>query len=254
MENFVREPVYIKNGGNASAFLFDLRNSTKITRYISSINLFYSYVEFMMELHKFIYSTIYDKSNFRTDDDEFAINDTGDGYICAFWSKYHPIDCLKIASKIWNYLNIKLPEYNKSILKNVPINLSCGFSFHTGALTVQRLKYNNKDDKFIYKDFMLGILVNTVSKLEKLNKLYVDYNSVVSGNFKKCFVKTAKTISRSDLADLFDPKNKFVKKSLGRINIDDGKNRGHHIYMLDNIFYNEFTNIEDATMAKESRR
>ena len=85
MGKFKCKTISKQENHGASAFLFDLRNSTLITRFISSDERLQYHVEFMRELHKFIYETIFGRYSTGSDKDSFAMNDTGDGYLCAFW-------------------------------------------------------------------------------------------------------------------------------------------------------------------------
>lgn len=244
MGKFRYTTIHKQDNHGASAFLFDLRNSTKITRFISYDERLLHHVEYMRNLHKFIYSTIYGKFSTGSDKDEFAINDTGDAYICAFWNKNHSLDCMKIAMEIRNYLNETLLEHNKRLkLRGEDYKLAFGFAIHTGALTVERVNFNDRGGRLIHKDFILGILPNSVSRLEILNKLYTEYNFVASGNFKSCFVKHANNIGNSELKNLFNKKNRFVQKSLGRINVNDSKPEGHHIYTFNETFFKEFLKV-----------
>jgi hypothetical protein len=120
----------------------------------------------MKRLHKFVYLTIYGELSTGSDEDEFAINDTGDGYICVFWNKIHSVTCMNIAIKIRNYLVETLPDHNKKI--NIEPKLAFGFAVHTGGVTVERISFNYLGGRLIHKDFILGILPNSVSKLESL--------------------------------------------------------------------------------------
>ncbi|GBE38796.1 hypothetical protein BMS3Bbin08_01408 [bacterium BMS3Bbin08] len=192
MGSFRCSTIHKQDNYGASAFIFDLRNSTKITRFISYDERLTNHVDYMRKLHKFIYSTIYGEYSTGSDKDEFAINDTGDGYICAFWGRKHSLNCMKMAIEIRNQLHNTLPKHNDKLkLRNKDYKLDYGFAIHTGGLTVERVQFNDKGGKLIHKDFILGILPNSVARLEKLNKLYTEYNFVASGNYKNCFVKRA---------------------------------------------------------------
>jgi hypothetical protein len=224
----------------ASAFIFDLRNSTKITRSISFDKRLIQHVEFMKNLHKFVYLTIYGKLSTSSNKDEFAINDTGDGYICVFWNKIHSITCMHMAIKIRNYLSSTLPTHNIR-LGDIDHKLAFGFAAHTGGVTVERINFNDRGGKLIHKDFILGILPNSVSRLESLNKFFIETNFIVSGNYKTCFDKHAHSIGNVALENIFDIKRSYVNKSPSRVNINDGKSAGHNIYTLKDEFFDEFT-------------
>ena len=241
MGSFICKTIHIQENHGASAFIFDLRNSTKITRFISYDERLSYHVDYMRELHKFIYSTLYGTYSTGSDKDLFAINDTGDGYLCAFWGKSHSLNCMKMAIAIRMRLRDTLPKHNEKLkLRNKDYKLDHGFAIHTGGLTVERVRFNDRGGKLIYKDFILGILPNSVARLEKLNKLYTEYDFVASGNYKACFLSQAKDIGKNELINLFDNKSQFVHKSLGRIDINDGKSKGHNIYAIDELFFKSF--------------
>lgn len=241
MGKFIEKTIHKQAEHGASAFLFDLRNSTKITRSISCDLRLTQHIEYMKKLHKFVYSTIYGALSTGSDKDEFAINDTGDGYLCIFWSKNHSITCMKIAITLWRYLSKTLPDYNDT-LGDTDQKLAFGFAVHTGGVTVERISFNDRGGKLIHKDFIWGILPNSVSRLESLNKIFIETNFVASGNHKKCFAKHAQEIGNTALKSIFNVERGFVNKSPSRVNVNDGKPDGHHIYTLNEGFFNEFAN------------
>ena len=244
MGNFRCSTIHKQDDHGSSAFLFDLRNSTKIIRCISYDERLQYHINYMRDLHKFIYSTIYGKYSTGSDKDEFAINDTGDGYLCAFWSKNHSLDCMGQAIEIKKYLQKSLSKHNDKLeLKKEGPRLDFGFAIHTGGLTVERVNFNDKGGRLIHKDFILGILPNAVAKLEKLNKLFIEYNFVASGNYKSCFSNQADNIGNSELKKLFNDTSQFVHKLPGRVNIDDGKPEGHYVYTIDDSYFQEFKKL-----------
>lgn len=241
MGKFIEKTIHKQAEQGASAFQFDLRNSTKITRSISYDQRLTDHVEYIKKLHRFVYSTIYGGLSSGSDKNEFAINDTGDGYLCVFWNKIHAITCMQYAIKILRYLSSTLPTHNEK-LGNIASKLSFGFAAHTGGVTVERIGYNDRGGKMIHKDFILGILPNTVSRIESLNKVFVGTNFIVSGNYKSCFVKQAHNIGNTALEKIFNVDCGFASKSPCRVNANDGKSDGHHIYTLNEEFFNLFSN------------
>ncbi len=241
MGKFNFKTIHKQENLGASAFIFDLRNSTKITRFISFDERFMVHVDYMRNLHKFIYSTIYGKFSTGSDKDEFALNDTGDGYICAFWGKNHSIDCMATTIEIRNYLNKTLPEQNRKLKLRGDYKLTYGFAIHTGGVTIERVNFNDRGGRLIHKDFILGILPNSVSRLESLNKLFTEFSFVATGNFKTCFNNHASSIRKTELKNLFNIKKGFVKRSPGRVNINDSKPEGHHVYTLNDNFFKKFS-------------
>lgn len=240
MGKFIEKTIHKQAEQGASAFLFDLRNSTKITRLISYDQKLMDHVEYMKELYRFVYSTLYGALSTGSDKNNFAINDTGDGYLCVFWNKIHAITCMQYAIKILMHLSHTLPAHNEK-LGSIDPKLSFGFAAHTGGVTVERIAYNDRGGKMIHKDFILGILPNSVSRLESLNKIFVGTNFVVSGNFKTCFTKQAQEIGNTALEKIFDVDCGFASKCPSRVNVNDGKPDGHYIYTLNEKFFDRFT-------------
>src|SRR4030042_2844517 len=85
MSDFHYDAICNQDNFGSSAFLFDLRNSTAIIRKISWNKRLPKHITFMMKLHKKVYETLYNYC----DPNKFAMNDTGDGYLCVFWDKLH---------------------------------------------------------------------------------------------------------------------------------------------------------------------
>ncbi len=233
-----------QDNAGSTAFIFDLRNSTNITRTISWDKRLIVHINFMMNLNKFVYKTLYDNCK----PAKFALNDTGDGYICLFWDKNHALTALKMTLYIKEFLDKKLPNHNKYLRqkylkqkKTFP-KLDYGFAIHTGGSTVERTTF--KKNKLTFsKDFIYGIVANSVSRLESLNKIYVDYNVLVTGNFKDVFESQIKP-KKNKLFLIDDSKPFWI--SLGRIDIKDGKEdprKGHDIYALTNEFINAYRDI-----------
>jgi len=79
--------------GNASAFIFDLRNSIKGVRKCSEANLLNTHVNFMLDLNSKIIQSMADIGA----KGKFAFNDTGDGCLCVFWDKRHAVTCFQVA-------------------------------------------------------------------------------------------------------------------------------------------------------------
>ncbi len=134
MSNFYYKPINNQDEYGSSAFMFDLRNSTSIIRQISWDERLTKHIEFMMKLHETVYETIYNNC----DPKYFAMNDTGDGYLCVFWDELHALTCLNIAIKIHNFLKIQIPEHNKKLcIEENLLKFDYGFGLHSGASTIK---------------------------------------------------------------------------------------------------------------------
>ena len=221
MNNFNYEPIYNQDEFGSSAFLFDLRNSTAITRRISWDKRLPIHMDFMMELHNKVYETLYNNCN----PEEFAMNDTGDGYLCVFWDKLHALTCLDMAVGIIEFLESNLPKHNEVLLlKDDIAKFDYGFAIHSGGSTINRTTYN-KDAKLIQKDFIFGIVVNTVARLESFTKNYIEFKFLATGNYRKTYLHQTED---KDMRNLF--KHPYVRRSLGKVDIKDGKEkRAHHL-------------------------
>lgn len=217
----------------SSSLLFDLRNSTNILRKISwDEKRLTQHINFMMNLHEKIFNLLYEKCHY----EKFAMNDTGDGYLCIFWDKIHAITCMNIAIEIKEFLKSEIPKHNKTLELNNDNMFDYGFAIHSGGSTIGRSEFK-KENIAVSKDFIFGIVANSVSRLESLNKIYSEYKFLATGNYKRNFVKQCKN---KDMKDLFSENSEYVHKSLGRININDGKQKGHYIYALNEKFFKAF--------------
>ena len=104
-----------------------------------------------------------------------------------------------------------------------------------------------KDVKIIYKNFIFGIVANTVARLESFTKNYIDFKFLVTGNYKKTYLEQAKGLKQAENKDIINLfKRPYVRKSLGRVNIKDGKensnigHKGHIVYVLSTDFIAKF--------------
>jgi len=190
----------------------------------------------MMSLNKKVYETLYNNCN----PNKFAMNDTGDGYLCVFWDKLHALTCLDMAIRIQEFLDSNLPRHNKSLKrlkrkKDIP-EFDYGFAIHSGGCTIKRTTYTNGSIT-IYKDFIFGIVANTVARLESFTKNYVNFKFLVTGHYKDIYLNQSKY---RNLRDLFGDRSYYVNKSLGRVNLKDDKATGHFVYGLKEEFIAEF--------------
>lgn len=233
MKPFSYKPIHNQGESGSSAFLFDLRNSTKITRTISWDDRLPKHIAFMMKLHEHVYTSLYANCN----PNKFAMNDTGDGYICVFWDNVHALTCLKQAIYVRDFLETNLQGHNQTLkLQNSPIKMDYGIGIHSGGSTINRSSYTNRGQS-VRKDFIFGIVANTVARLESFTKNYTEYKFLVTGNYKDVFCKQA---TSDNLKSLFKDNSPFVKQSLGRVNLNDGKKNGHIIYALTQDFIDLF--------------
>jgi len=227
MLNFAINIIRLREN-KASALIVDLRNSTQITRCISSNDKFEDYINFVMGFKKIYFEFV--DSNLLSD--VSACNDTGDGIICVFWDEKHAITCMKAMIQINDYFVANLDQQNREL--DTEVKLSYGFALHTAACLVYRTNYM-LNNSYHEKDFIYGILANTVARLEHVNKIFKDSKIVVSGNFKKNFSAQLQR-SNKQANNLFIQNRKDVRRISARIEISDGKPEGHFIYLLNDTF------------------
>ena len=166
---------------------------------------------------------------------------SGPGFL--LWDNSHALTCLRMAIHVKEFLDKKLPNHNKSLgLKGAFLELDYGFAIHSGGSTIERTTFI-KDDLQLSKDFIFGIVANSVSRLESFTKTYVDYKVLVTGNYKDVFENQAKS---ERIKSLFANGTGYYRTSLGRVNIKDGKekpNKGHNVYALTDDFLNTFKRL-----------
>ncbi len=226
------QTIAIQDEFGGSGFVFDLRNSTSVTRRITWDKRLHDHFKFMMRLHETVHESVFESAI----DQDFALNDTGDGYLCVFWDPDHSVTCLKAASLIRSFLITEVPKHNRKLdLKKEKLLLDFGFAFHTGGITVGRANFRS-----IHKDFIFGIVPNTVSRLESFNKYFNGCRYLATGNFKLAFSEQAK--SNSSFEKLFETYAVKMCDEQNRLIINDGKEHGHIIYRLKDDFFPMFLN------------
>lgn len=219
--------------GNASAFIFDLRNSTKIVKKSSESNCLSEHVKFMLALNTKILTSL---SSIGTKA-KFAFNDTGDGCLCVFWDKDHSVTCLKVALDIYQYLNITLEDHNKNLAKELDVpELRFGMGLHTDHCSIGRIEIENSNLKVI-RDYIFGTVANSVARLESFSKNYIHDNFLITANFMNLVVQQFDTKeSKQSLAF-----RKLLQNTncLGEVDLKDSKEDGHWIHSLDQVTIDE---------------
>ena len=211
----------MKRHKDSSAFVFDLRNSTAITRQLSSTSTdrLNSFLEFMQRLASLVYELSYEKIG---KEPSSAINHTGDGFLCVYWDKVHAITALRIALEIRLFLNKEIPKLIQHLHTSDDLTIDFGIALHTGSSSVYLFKPPLL--KLIY-----GTLPNTVSRLEKQTKIR-RRRIILTGNFRKYLLRHLKKLDVQKLSD--DQLGLKRLSSGGRVNIDDGKLSGHFLYCI----------------------
>lgn len=221
----------------SSAFLLDLRNSTRTTREISWDGRLEQHFNFMLDLNHYLFSIL----NKHCELKDYAMNDTGDGFLCVFWDSEHPKTCLLVAAEIRNYLIKELDEHNKKL--SAENELDFGIGVHSGGCTVKRLILSDKKGEFLRRDYIFGIVANTSARLESFTKKDRKHKFLISGNFKKNLLGKFKEDKAKipQLRAVFG--NEKLVEDLGRHDINDGKKKGHKIYALKDRIFSELFSI-----------
>jgi hypothetical protein len=235
MRDGSRNPLY-KHGGymnykliyrnyenGASAFLFDMRNSTRLIRFLSYRTDNKGFSQPLVD-HTTLMTNIKDFIRDRIGafgiGDQYSLNDTGDGHLCVFWDPVHSITCLKVALPLYIYLESTLNSYNKTLKEKYKYSLSVdfGIGIHCGGCVVYRSQ----------KDYIYGIVVNTAARIESQTKQPNSPKLLLSGNFKT-FFKEQLPESKKKLI------SSFKRIQQNRIDVRDEKNKGHFCYKIESI-------------------
>lgn len=219
--------------GEASSFIFDLRNSTGLVKKLSEKDILRKHVTFMLELNSKILNAL---SNL-AEPSKFAFNDTGDGCLCVFWDEQHAITCLKIALDIYQFLNISLEKYNTDVSKKLSTApLLFGMGLHTAHCCIGKIEINH-DTFNVSRDYIFGTVANSVARLESFSKNYIHDNFLVSANFMNMAIKQYDLDSQNkglSLRQLLHGTN-----CLGEVDLKDSKEDGHWVHSFGEVTIDE---------------
>ncbi len=207
----------------SSAFVLDMRGSTKIIRRLtqSDKTRLKKYTDFLMDLKEILFKELSDNRAI-----EMTINDTGDGFMCVIWNKKHALRALKMASAIDKYLIDNLPDIEKEIKIDTDFpELEHGIGLHSGSSAIYRYNQNK-----LSRDFAYGLVINTAARIESLTKVFIDTSFLASGYFIKIF----KGQFKNHCVGNFDKwaSQYFKKVVTNKIDIRDSKEKGHILYTL----------------------
>lgn len=225
-----------KPNDSSSAFILDLRNSTKIIRKLSYLGKRDVHIKFMMMLHDRILKTLYHGF----DEKYFAFNDTGDGVLCVFWDKQHALSSFYVVSKIVDFFSTELVTHNEKVKKLTECELGYGIGIHTGGSVVKRVTVNKGQSIAHKRDYIFGTVVNSAARLEAFTKNFITAKVLITGNFKDVLEAQAKEHNSNLLID----SNFEGCKFFDRVDLKDAKegaeavskakhNKGHNIYKID---------------------
>ncbi len=207
----------------SSAFVLDMRGSTKIVRILSKVDKtkLKKYTDFLMELKLIMFEELTINKNI-----EISFNDTGDGFMCLLWHPRHALSALRIASGIDKFLIDNLGDLEKEIETSSDFpKLSHGIGLHSGSSVIYRIQKNSQS-----RDFAYGLVINTAARIESFTKVFINNSFLASGYFVKILRNQFKKYCRGD----FDTwANRHLEKVVKRkIDINDAKEEGHILYSI----------------------
>jgi len=216
-------PITNYGSKSSSAFVLDMRESTKIIRRLtkSDKRKLRIYTDFLMDLKQILYDEFS-----KTSDINMALNDTGDGILCLFWNKTHAWTALTIASGIDKYLSDSLPNLEKKIKLDTDFpNLRHGIGLHSGSSIIYRYKNNR-----IIRDFSHGIVINTAARIESFTKIFTNVSLLISGYL---FTILKKEFGKHFEGNFEKWESKYLEKVVTKkVDIKDAKGTGHFLYTL----------------------
>jgi class 3 adenylate cyclase len=210
----------------ATALVFDLRNSTYLYRNLKSYGERTLIVKMMEEIHRNVYDYLFDRANILEED--FAFNDTGDGYIIVFQDSRHAFTAIKCALHIRNTLNALLPRYNDQLgIARKQKQYGFGIGIHTASARIYSLQYTTPAGHKIDRKLTLGTACNSAARVESMTKK-LNRNLLITGTVRKTAeeqcTKSHKTIFQKNSPQLeLVVKNKDIK---------DGREKGHNLYFM----------------------
>lgn len=229
---FDNDPANLK----ATALILDLRNSTKLHRYLSKKKQRTLIVNMMMGIHQEILTFLYDYSG--VDEKDFAFNDTGDGYIVVFTNTKHAFTCVLCAAHLRQFLRGHIDIFNRKLkIDQNDLKYNFGMGVHTAYARIIEMKYQIAPNKETIKKFILGNAANSASRVESMTKNFLDIDLLITGyTRKKSHQQADKKIK------YFFKKNGDYMTKIGDVRhvIGDGKADGHSLYNIDTIFYDDY--------------
>jgi len=210
--------------GEASALMYDLRNSTQITMLAEEANMLDVHVEFMLNLNKSILEFLESSSVTK----EFSFNDTGDGCLVVCYDKNHPLTCFKIALQIYQYLNIQLKSYLGTVQGKLPIKeFNYGMAIHCGPCMIGDIYTTTRNISKKVRSYIFGVVANSVARLESFSKNYVHDNFLTTGGFRKELIASFKDADSQRMEKWTSMWERL--ENLGEVHLKDFKNDGHWV-------------------------
>ncbi len=226
---------------DATSLVFDLRNSTVLYRQLSSSKERKIIVEMMRGIHLYVIKYLYEKS--LLNDEEFAFNDTGDGYLITFFDSEHSFSCILCACHIRSFLIPHLKKYNRELgLGPDKLNYSFGIGLHRAKTRLIGVTINTRNENFLKKKIIIGNSSNCAARVESVTKNFLDIDLLITGHTRE----EARKECNKSFKGLLNKTGPFLMKIGGRFNVQDGKKDGHKLYCVTNEFYNKYKQITAA--------
>ena len=223
---------------DATSLVFDLRNSTALYRQLSTIKERKLIVEMMRGIHLEVITYLYEKS--LLNEEQFAFNDTGDGYLITFFDSKHSFSCILCACYIRSFLTPHLNKFNRKLgLENSNLKYSFGIGLHRATVRLIGVKIDTQDGNLLKKKIIIGNASNSAARVESVTKNFFDIDLLITGYAREEARKECNKAFRG-LLNITGP---FLMKLGGRFNIQDGKKDGHNLYYVTSKFYQEYKRI-----------
>ena len=205
----------------ATALVFDLRNSTKLYRKLNKQKQRELILEMMKEIHSKIFRYLYEESG--VGEDFFAYNDTGDGYLITFFNAEHSLSCVLCACYIRDSLKPLIEQYNEKLqLTDYDLKYKFGIGVHRSTIRLIPLGYKPPSGEVIKKIIIIGNASNSAARVETATKMFVDADLLITGYTRQ---QAEKECNRSEKV-LFKKSGQYVKKIAENLDIGDGLLQG----------------------------
>ena len=197
----------------------------------------------MIGIHEEILNYLYEHSG--VEEDDFAFNDTGDGYITVFTNDSHAFSCVLCAVHLRDFLRKHIDKYNKELkINRSDLKYSFGIGIHTAYARFIEMEYKTAVNKKVSKKFILGNAANSSARVESMTKNFVDVDLLITGNTRLKCHKQAETKYKK----LFK-KDGFYMNPVGEVKhiVKDFKSSGHKLFTISQQFIDDYKELKEAT-------
>ncbi|MCX5886067.1 MAG: hypothetical protein NT096_09200 [Proteobacteria bacterium] len=224
----------------ATALVLDLRNSTALHRLLKKKRERKLIVKMMIGIHEEILNYLYEHSG--VEEDDFAFNDTGDGYIIVFANGSHAFSCVLCAVHLRNFLSKHIDKFNKELrIDRSNLRYSFGIGVHTAYARFIEMEYETSDNETFSKKFILGDAANSSARVESVTKNFVDVDLIITGNTRlKCHQQVEPKFKK-----LFSKDSSYMNP-IGEVRhiVRDHKLDGHKLYTISAKFSAEYNRLK----------